>query len=105
MEFTADVAEMRAHRDRLQQLTDSANQTRDLAIQTGIDGLPLYGIFCSPLVVPPLAIASAANAAAIAGVGAVMKARTGAMSLTADAYETTEKAAIEISEALHKVIK
>ncbi|WP_145978706.1 hypothetical protein [Granulicoccus phenolivorans] len=92
MTFTLDLDELRTHQARLQDITDRADQVTRTAQELSLSGLTLYGVFCSPIVVPPLAFACAADMRALAAMAQVMQRRTQAIKQVGDDYEATEQA-------------
>jgi len=97
IEFNID--EMRAHQKRLDGLSTRASDSSTTAqgLSQGA-GFELYGLMCSPILVPILQIAEAANTGALDALAQVMQGRHDAFNDTANAYETTEDDAKQIAE-------
>lgn len=104
MSFSLDLDELRTHQDRLQDITDRAEDVHHTAQGLSLSGLTLYGVFCSPIVVPSLAFASVANTGALDAMAQVMARRTETIKKVGDEYEATEQAnevaAVEVGETL-----
>lgn len=97
IEFHVD--EMRAHTDRLQGLADRAQEANNTAqdLSSGA-GFELYGVACSPILVPVLNIAEASQMSALSALAETMDGRHEAMESTTRAYEGSEEYAIELSK-------
>lgn len=94
-----NIEEMRAHAQRLDGLAtraeDANTNAQGLAQGAGFD---LYGLMCSPILVPILQIAEAANVGALQALTDVMSGRRDTFDSTATAYEGTEEYAKQLAE-------
>lgn len=52
--YNVDPAELSAHSKRVADIADRVNRVRDAVNEVGLGGVEVYGLLCSPLMIPAL---------------------------------------------------
>lgn len=94
-DYGVDAAELAAHAKRVHDIAERVNTARQAVDEVGLGGVDIYGLLCSPLVIPAIQIFQGENDELVESAANLARGIAGAIESASSTYEALEDQAAE----------